>query len=366
MARRLLPELDTSLLNAPTTPRPPSRGQAAIGSGRQTPLGTAGGGRQTPLGNVAMCNGLTPSTAASSGAASLTPATPRERPSTVSGATVGKLFGTAPRGSGADTPNKNKHLKYDKLRLREWFNAMDVDRSGSIQRQTFVRFLIDNPVLRDIICSIYASQHGEVPESCANSRAGSKDSTYFRAGSKDSTYNRAGSKESTYTGLGPKEDKVEQAKKYKRLIAAWKEIDTDKSGTLEWEEFVEYFRVNGFLLEYQLENNPKDRLTNLLTSMHDNPEDLDADEMEEFSALRGNHVDKRRSCTLGVIEASKILNTMTPAETEDPDNPTFVRRRSSLSKVAAGTGTGSRRASATVQLLAQDRGGARIATTPLF
>lgn len=49
----------------------------------------------------------------------------------------------------------------------------------------------------------------------------------------------------------PSQDWHAQREETLRIKAILKEVDTDGSGTLEWEEFVDFFRRTGMLLEYK-------------------------------------------------------------------------------------------------------------------
>lgn len=126
------------------------------------------------------------------------------------------------------------------------------------------------------------------------------------------------------------------AKQMRTMLKSWRQIDTDRSGTLEWEEFLEFFRSSGFLIEYTTKDNPKTRMADILQHLHDSKEQ-DVTELDEFAQLKQHHLtgDRRRSC--GTMEANKLLTQMKDEVDEaDDSQPVMQHRRQSLERVASG------------------------------
>merc|ERR1719321_187034 len=49
-----------------------------------------------------------------------------------------------------------------------------------------------------------------------------------------------------------------------RIAKIYKDIDVNKNGSLQWEEFLDFFRRKGLLLTYATPNNPRDRMAETL------------------------------------------------------------------------------------------------------
>merc|ERR1711904_300180 len=84
----------------------------------------------------------------------------------------------------------------------------------------------------------------------------------------------------------------------RRLGELWIEIDTNGNGTLEWDEFLEFFRKTGRLLVYETKDNPRDRLAGMLQEMHEQQGDLASEaDRNAFEELAKNYLDlgRRRS-----------------------------------------------------------------------
>lgn len=123
--------------------------------------------------------------------------------------------------------------RFDKLTLTQWFKDMDKDGSGAVDKKEWLSFMRSNPQLKQFLLRGDASPpHG----ACSGDAA---------------------------------RRMQEDAREFKRLLQIWRDIDTDKNGTLEFEEFVDFFRQSGNLLEYALPDNPKERLATILGEMTD-------------------------------------------------------------------------------------------------
>merc|ERR1712224_614730 len=58
-----------------------------------------------------------------------------------------------------------------------------------------------------------------------------------------------------------------QGKVQRHLLKCFKEIDADKKGTLDFEEFLALFKRAGCFLEYTSEDNPRERAADVLASL---------------------------------------------------------------------------------------------------
>jgi hypothetical protein len=122
--------------------------------------------------------------------------------------------------------------QWDVLTLRDWFNTMDMSCDGSITRHDWFGFLVNNPQLRDILLS----DSGQ-PVKDRFSRAASQDPRH-------------------------------QAFRTRQVMKFVKEVVFDNSETIEFEEFVEFFRRTGHLVEYQSDANPRVQMAGLLGDIH--------------------------------------------------------------------------------------------------
>lgn len=195
--------------------------------------------------------------------------------------------------SSRGCPDGMPKPRFDILTLRQWFNVMDTDHNGHVSKMEWYEFLRNNPKLK------YFILHGNVqmPPPGYRDRATDETAQIQRA----------------------------ETKEMRRLVKIWREIDADGNGTLEWDEFIEFFRRNGNLLEYETQDHPKARLTNILCEMHDKPDNVNEATLEEFERLtKANvHGNRRRS-----LEMEALTNC-------SPQSPTAVRihRRHSASCV---------------------------------
>eukprot|EP00747_Dinoflagellata_sp_TGD_P211212 gnl/TRDRNA2_/TRDRNA2_84410_c0_seq4.p1 gnl/TRDRNA2_/TRDRNA2_84410_c0~~gnl/TRDRNA2_/TRDRNA2_84410_c0_seq4.p1 ORF type:complete len:283 (+),score=24.02 gnl/TRDRNA2_/TRDRNA2_84410_c0_seq4:113-961(+) len=157
--------------------------------------------------------------------------------------------------------------KFDTLTLREWFNKLDDDRTGSVTKPRWLDFLSRNPEFRTLILG---------------------------------------------RGITMRitKDLHEEARRIRherrRLGQLWSEIDTDRNGSLEWFEFLDFFQRSGRLLVYKTKDNPRDRLAEMLQEMHEQQDDLASEaERKEFHDLAKKNLDlgRRRSLGAAVEEA---------------------------------------------------------------
>lgn len=110
--------------------------------------------------------------------------------------------------------------KFNIPTLRRWFKEIDQDGGGFISRRELIVALRQHKDLQAVLLS--SVQEGEQDDE--------------------------------------EHPDVMQAKnaEMKRIIAIMHSVDTDGSGTMEWDEFVEFFRRSGFLLEYNTRSSLND------------------------------------------------------------------------------------------------------------
>lgn len=137
--------------------------------------------------------------------------------------------GEGPRPSG------EQRSAFDACTLRTWFIEMDTDNSGVVTKDEFINFLRNRKVLQNIL------RQGMLEGSpLAHAR---------------SVTPRTAARMSEALGI-------------KRILKIFRDIDSDQTGTLRWEHFLEFFRRTGLLLEYATPNNPRDRMADMLGKEH--------------------------------------------------------------------------------------------------
>lgn len=153
--------------------------------------------------------------------------------------------------------------RYDVLTLRRWFNSMDTAGSGRVNRQAWFDFLRRHPDLKAVLVrSASAGEDCPPPDTLEAAELG-------------------------------REDINVQGIRF--ILRLWRELDTSNSGTLEWEQFVEFFRIAGHLQEY-VTKNPKQTLAEKLRVINEDCGSVDAKELDSLHLLKNKHLalDKRR------------------------------------------------------------------------
>lgn len=160
-----------------------------------------------------------------------------------------------PGSRAQDLPiNKGNKILFDSCTIRQWFLEMDIEKTGHVEPREFMNFLRERPQLKNLMLE--------------HARAEMK-----------------GAQQCT--------DREFEALEMRRLKKFLKEMDEDGNGTLEWEEFVEFFRRTGYLLEYAHKDNPREKISELLNKINDQQEEegeADEDLVDEFQELTKKHM----------------------------------------------------------------------------
>mmetsp|Transcript_120743 Transcript_120743/g.336924 ORF Transcript_120743/g.336924 Transcript_120743/m.336924 type:complete len:323 (+) Transcript_120743:70-1038(+) len=192
---------------------------------------------QHPVSAMAKVDGTSPAPSSPTSAAGASlPVTPRSR------------MPSRRTSAGGST----EKVRYDILTLRHWFDSMDADRSGEVTELEWFNFLRNNPRLR----RVFRVGEGELPPSIKDRFSGEARELLKR-----------------------------EARELRRVKKVIRELDSDKNGTLQFEEFVEFFRRSGYLQEYESDDPPKARLAAIMSIMKSSPGEVDETLVEEFEHL---------------------------------------------------------------------------------
>jgi hypothetical protein len=134
--------------------------------------------------------------------------------------------------------------KFDIRTLRNWFMSIDVENKGSLSRRQMLKALWQN----DHLCDIFGKAVGV--ETKKSAKYGSKTLQEQARSLNDPGDASLDVDEDTYAN-----DKAEELRSIARIL---RDIDDDRSGTLTWDELVEFFRRTGHLLTYETEQGHND------------------------------------------------------------------------------------------------------------
>mmetsp|Transcript_30841 Transcript_30841/g.48074 ORF Transcript_30841/g.48074 Transcript_30841/m.48074 type:complete len:429 (-) Transcript_30841:185-1471(-) len=145
-------------------------------------------------------------------------------------------------------------VRFSKDKLATWFRTLDKNGSGQVSQREFIVHLRKNKDLLELFCriarteSVRNTRYSEVSTwtkmpgiSPASDSETPRDITRASVSSRKSKANRPPRK-----GVSHRE-----VSKIKEILS---EVDTDGSGSMEWPEFVEFFKRAGMLLEYKTRN----------------------------------------------------------------------------------------------------------------
>eukprot|EP00811_Abedinium_folium_P005432 NODE_15003_length_1073_cov_4.677590.p1 GENE.NODE_15003_length_1073_cov_4.677590~~NODE_15003_length_1073_cov_4.677590.p1 ORF type:complete len:282 (-),score=40.18 NODE_15003_length_1073_cov_4.677590:125-970(-) len=158
-----------------------------------------------------------------------------------------------------NSAGNNTKPRYDVLTLRMWFHIMDRDGQGAITSKRWIAFMRQNPTLRQNLFACSAWQQEESDEAQVRSNSST-------------------------------------AKECKRLLSLWRSIAVADDGTLNFDEFVEFFRLSGNLLEYNNTHNPRTILADTLSDIWEGDLEPTPQNYREFKTFCRQHLgqDTRR------------------------------------------------------------------------
>jgi Ca2+-binding EF-hand superfamily protein len=162
--------------------------------------------------------------------------------------------------------------QWDILTLRQWFNNMDVDRDGSITKHEWFQFIVSNPKFQGILVGD-ASQ--------------------------------------------PVKDQLsrDQAVRRKQAMKIFRDV-SDNSGTIGFDQFVEFFRRTGQLVEYQNTANPRVQMADLLRDFHNRDTAVVSDaEVRQMVRLAGQNLQGLHRKTVERSMSRRSTNSTTATAT---------------------------------------------------
>lgn len=169
--------------------------------------------------------------------------------------------------------------RFDLCTIRQWFMEMDIDQTGSVTKDGFMTFLRDRPQLRSLMLAHAPAKNNGKPARVVSQRES-------------------------------------EALEMRRLLKVLKDIDEDKNGTLEWEEFVEFFRRSGYLLEYSTKENPREKIADVLGQIHEKKiegEDVEDDLLDKLNKMAGSHMNdqaRRKSQDITDQESGESISPL--------------------------------------------------------
>lgn len=201
----------------------------------------------------------------------------------------------SPRGAKPEDLGKPR---FDALTLRQWFSEMDVQKVGHIGKNEWMKFLNshDNKKLKQIILhGVYALPGRDI--------------------------NIISEKET---------QREKEALEMRRLLKIWRQLDKNGNGTLEWEEFLNFFRRADMLLEFSDKEHPRARLAKILGDVQDHGSTVDTSTFEEFENLTKVHTHGQRRKSLEVAALEMRPGSPTVADAKEY-LAQRLRRRHSIS-----------------------------------
>lgn len=171
-----------------------------------------------------------------------------------------------PTGEDMNMTSTYKSFRFNMQTLRRWFKDIDVKKSGSIKQRELIVALRQHKVLQALFCSVQGLD--------------------FTDGKKI---------------LGVESQVQARRDEITRIKRILDEIDSDGSGSMEWEEFVEFFRRTGLLLEYQTRsslNRPNDVESNDVEDLESHP----PEPLVRRNTVSHMHRDLSKKITLGKMQ----------------------------------------------------------------
>jgi len=152
--------------------------------------------------------------------------------------------------------------QWDKLSLRQWFNKIDSDNTGSVSKQEWCNFVREHPKFRQMLLNLTGERVADRLSAASLQRG------------------------------------CAEAREMKKVMKILKDLDVDNSGTLEFEEFLELFRRTGHLIEYKDEANPREEMAAILGDIHDNTEAVGNSTVHQLVSLAKHNLAGRQSRTI--------------------------------------------------------------------
>eukprot|EP00746_Dinoflagellata_sp_MGD_P153823 gnl/MRDRNA2_/MRDRNA2_84477_c0_seq3.p1 gnl/MRDRNA2_/MRDRNA2_84477_c0~~gnl/MRDRNA2_/MRDRNA2_84477_c0_seq3.p1 ORF type:complete len:378 (+),score=72.11 gnl/MRDRNA2_/MRDRNA2_84477_c0_seq3:117-1250(+) len=212
-----------------------------------------------------------------------------------------KLQSQTPNGSRPGSPAgaRSPRALFDRLTIRQMFMEMDVDSSGEVSKQEFKSYFLAHPKIKGAIA--HKRNLAELAEQGFNTS--------------DQPNRESGMSAA-----------MAEAIEMRRVLKLLKHLDTNQSGSLDFDEFLAFFQTAGYLVEYE-SRSPRDQMDELMAKLQDQRANASPDERTESSLLSDmNSLGKSHLSLAARRRSENIFN-----KTADPNLPEVcsARRRHS-------------------------------------
>lgn len=203
----------------------------------------------------------------------------------------GRAKEAAQLGAPREEKSDDNKPRFDALTLRQWFNVMDVQKTGHVAKNEWMKFLNahENKQLKQIIL----------------------DGTDVDISIEDDGSQR-----------------MKEALEMRRLLKIWRQLDINGNHTLEWEEFLSFFQRSKMLLEFKEGEHPRARLAQILGDIHHSESTVDTNTFEEFKNLAKVHTHGQRRQSLEVVALNVRSDSPTVADAKQALARRMSRRHS--------------------------------------
>lgn len=150
--------------------------------------------------------------------------------------------------SNAGEDDRMTGVRFNKDRLAAWFRKLDTDGSGLVTQREFIVHLRKNKELLELFCKIAGTD--KVDTRYSEASVWTRAPGILPAGETPRNLGRASvcSRKSRHSKNPRKGVSKREISKIKEILS---EVDIDGSGSMEWPEFVDFFKRAGLLLEYK-------------------------------------------------------------------------------------------------------------------
>jgi len=148
---------------------------------------------------------------------------------------------------------------WDRLSIRKWFNSIDTDKDGIISKQEWFNFVRQHPKFRQMMLNLTGEWVVD--------RLALTNMQRVRA----------------------------EAMEMKQVMKVFRDLDLDSSGTLDFEEFLEFFRRTGHLIQYKGEANPREEMASILGDIHHNKEAVGNSTVHRLLSLAQHNLTSKQS-----------------------------------------------------------------------